>query len=181
LEPPKITFWDIVQTLGAFVAVPVALLYPVGFVALFVQFVNYYFMDLYTAWYAASLVNRMIATEQGVTIFALALVASVLLSAWIASILYVHPKSSTPPVHANTIRANVIAAFTLSGFIRKSRLYAKLIVGISPVLDFSHLRVKGVGYARHRSRPKEVSDAPPTHPDDTGFAPVRATVLQARL
>ena len=48
-------------------------------------------------------------------------------------------------------------------------------------LDFSHLETKGVGYARHRSRLKEVSDAHPTHPDDTGFAPVRATVLQARL
>jgi hypothetical protein len=29
------------------------------------------------------------------------------------------------------------------------------------VLDFSHLRVKGVGYARHRSRPKEVSEMRP--------------------
>ena len=29
---------------------------------------------------------------------------------------------------------------------------------VARVLDFSHLRVKGVGYARHRSRPKEVSE-----------------------
>jgi hypothetical protein len=48
-------------------------------------------------------------------------------------------------------------------------------------LDFSQLGAKGVGYARHRNQPKEVSDAHPTHPDDTGFAPVRATVLQAPL
>src|SRR5215208_4297813 len=48
-------------------------------------------------------------------------------------------------------------------------------------LDFSQLAEKGVGYARHRSSLKEVSDAHPTHPDDTGFAPVRATLLQARL
>ena len=49
------------------------------------------------------------------------------------------------------------------------------------MVDFSHSGTKGVGYARHRSPLKEVSDAHPTHPDDTGFAPVRATVLQARL
>src|SRR5215210_8733865 len=48
-------------------------------------------------------------------------------------------------------------------------------------LDFSQLAEKGVGYARHQSPLKEVSDAHPTHPDDTGFAPVRATVLEARL
>src|SRR5215211_4891708 len=48
-------------------------------------------------------------------------------------------------------------------------------------LDFSHLGEKGVGYARHQSPLKEVSDAPPTHPDDTGFAPVRAPFLRARL
>src|SRR5215212_11520399 len=41
--------------------------------------------------------------------------------------------------------------------------------------------MKGVGYARHQSPLKEVSDAHHTHPDDTGFAPVRATFLHARL
>jgi len=48
-------------------------------------------------------------------------------------------------------------------------------------VDFSHSGTKGVGYARHRSPLKVVSDAHPTHPDDTGFTPVRAIVLQARL
>jgi hypothetical protein len=28
------------------------------------------YMDLYTAWYAASLVNKMVAIEQGVTLLA---------------------------------------------------------------------------------------------------------------
>jgi hypothetical protein len=54
METPRISFLDVVQTLAAFVAAPVALLYPVGFFALFAQFVNYFYMDLYTAWYAAS-------------------------------------------------------------------------------------------------------------------------------
>jgi hypothetical protein len=62
-----------VQTLAAYVAVPVALLYPVGFFASFAQFMNYYFLDFYTAWYTASLVNQMVAIEEGVTILALAL------------------------------------------------------------------------------------------------------------
>jgi hypothetical protein len=70
METQRISFLDVVQTLAAFVALPVALLYPVGFFALFAQFVNYFIMDLYTAWYAASLVNKMVAIEQGVTILA---------------------------------------------------------------------------------------------------------------
>jgi hypothetical protein len=41
----RISFWDIVQLLAAYVAVPVALLYPVGFFALFFQFMNYFFLD----------------------------------------------------------------------------------------------------------------------------------------
>jgi hypothetical protein len=49
-------------------------------------------------------------------------------------------------------------------------------------LDFSHLRVKGVGYARHQSPPKEViSSAYPTHPNHTSSGSIRATVLKARL
>jgi hypothetical protein len=117
-----------VQTLAAFVAVPVTLLYPVGFFALFAQFVNYYFMDLYTAWYAASLVNRMVAVEQGFTIFALALVASVILSAWIASILYAHPKRSVPggSERSRGFLSSAWAAFTLSRFESRGALYAKL-------------------------------------------------------
>src|SRR5215210_535071 len=125
MEAQRNSFLDVVQTLAAFVAGPVALLYPVGFFALFAQFVNYFFFDLYTAWYAASLVNRMIAIEQGFTIFALALVASVILSATIAWIFGTHHMSSTP-----TERANLRAAFTLSGFERRPALCAKLI-GIS--------------------------------------------------
>src|SRR4051794_23355989 len=52
---------------------------------------------------------------------------------------------------------------------------------VSSKLDFSHLRTKGVRYAGHRNPPKEAIDAYPTGHDDTGFDPVRATVLQARL
>jgi hypothetical protein len=42
--------------------------------------------------------------------------------------------------------------------------------------------VKGVGYARHQSPPKEViSSAYPTHPNHTSSGSIRATVLKARL
>jgi hypothetical protein len=71
---------------------------------------NYFFLDFYTAWYAASLVNRMVAIEQGVIILALALVASVVLSARIAKILRTHEKSGVS-----------------SGFERRGALYAKLV------------------------------------------------------
>ena len=75
---------DIVHTLAAYVAIPVALVYPFGFFALFVQFTKYFYLDFYSAWYAASLVNRMVAVGQGVTILVLSLIGSVLLSAKIA-------------------------------------------------------------------------------------------------
>jgi hypothetical protein len=142
MENQRISFFDVVQTLAVFIAVPVALLYPVGFFALFAQFVNYFFLDLYTAWYAASLVNRMVAIEQGVTILALALVAGVILSAIIAGRLLAHDKSivpsgdesrSGPPDELPTVRAKLKAAFTLSGFERRGALYAEL-VGISLVI-----------------------------------------------
>ncbi len=51
----------------------------------------------------------------------------------------------------------------------------------APKLDFSHLRMERVGYARHRTPLKEVIDAHPTHRDDTGFGPLRATVLRTSL
>src|SRR3954465_4601831 len=62
-------------------------------------------------------------------------------------------------------------------FLRLCRSSFRMI----PLLDFSHLRTKGVRYAGHRNPPKEAIDAYPTGHDDTGFDPVRATVLQARL
>ena len=82
------------QTLAAYVAIPVALVYPFGFFALFVQFTHYFNLDFYTAWYAASLVNRIVSIGQGVNILALALVISVLLAAKIAQILLKHEKST---------------------------------------------------------------------------------------
>jgi hypothetical protein len=93
-ESQRRSWTEIVQTLTAYVAVPVALVYPFGFFALFAQVTKYFYLDSYTAWYAASLVNRMVAIGQGVTILALALIGSVLLSALISQILLKHAKRS---------------------------------------------------------------------------------------
>ena len=49
-ESQRTNWTEIAQTLAAYVAVPVALLYPFGFLALFVQFTNYFYLDFYTAW-----------------------------------------------------------------------------------------------------------------------------------
>jgi hypothetical protein len=139
----EIGFWDVAQTLAAFVAVPVALLYPVGFFALFFQFMNYFFLDFYTAWYAASLVNRMVAIEEGVTILALALIASVVLAAFVNRVLSAHDEGRVPGGdELPTVRAKLWAAITLRGFKRRGRLYAKLIV-ISLGIFISYL-----GYSR---------------------------------
>ena len=48
-------------------------------------------------------------------------------------------------------------------------------------LDFSHLRSKGVGYARHQSAQREVIDAYPTSHVDTDLLSVCATIFKARL
>lgn len=119
------------QTLAAYVAIPVALVYPFGFFALFVQFTHYFSLDFYTAWYAASLANRIVAIGQGVNILALALGVSVLLAATIARILFVHPISSESSrvksvlvVGARLTIIGVIGALTLLLYIAFSRIVA---------------------------------------------------------
>ena len=109
---------DIAQTLAAYVAIPVALVYPFGFFALFVQFTHYYLFDFYTAWYAASLVNRMVAMGQGVNILALALVVSVPLAAIIAGILLVDPTSQqTSPVESVLVNGARIMTLMIVGVV----------------------------------------------------------------
>jgi hypothetical protein len=71
---------DVADTLTAYLAIPVILLYPFGFLALFLQFTRYFGLDFYTAWYAASLVNRMVAIGLGATILVAALLGSALLA-----------------------------------------------------------------------------------------------------
>jgi len=93
---PTFSFLNLAQTLGAYLALPVVLLYPFGFVALFAQFTNYFRLDFYTAWYAASLVNRVVILGQGATILAVALVGGVLLSGIVAQILLRHDDSGRP-------------------------------------------------------------------------------------
>jgi hypothetical protein len=48
-KPPSFSFLNLAQTLAAYLALPVVLLYPFGFVALFAQFTNYFRLDFYTA------------------------------------------------------------------------------------------------------------------------------------
>ena len=89
-RPPRINLLGLAQTLAAYLALPVVLLYPFGFVALFAQFVNYFHLDFYTAWYAASLVSRVVVLGQGASILVAALVGSVLLSGIVAQIFLRH-------------------------------------------------------------------------------------------
>lgn len=96
MEDQRASFLETAQTLAAYVAIPVALVYPFGFFALFVQLAKYFFLDFYTAWYAASLVNRMVAIGQGAIVLTLALGASVLLSATVAQIFLNHAEVRGP-------------------------------------------------------------------------------------
>src|SRR3712207_2457403 len=90
MTTPQVSFRDLAQTLAAYLALPVVLLYPFGFVALFAQFTNYFDLDFYTAWYAASLVNRVVVIGQGATILAAALIGSILLSGIVGQFFLQH-------------------------------------------------------------------------------------------
>ena len=107
----RTTLVEAAQTLAAYVAVPVALVYPFGFFALFVQFAKYFFLDLHTAWYAASLTNRVLAIGQGTIILVLALVASVVLSAMFAQVLLNYNLGEG---RSNSRRRGVLCAIGLS-------------------------------------------------------------------
>lgn len=87
MTTPRTNFLQIAQTLAAYVAIPVALVYPFGFVALFLQFMRYFGLESYTSWYAVSLVNRTIVIGQGATILIVALIGSVLLAGMVGHIL----------------------------------------------------------------------------------------------
>jgi hypothetical protein len=88
MTPPRINYLEIAQTFVAYVAIPTALVYPFGFVALFLQFTRYFGFEVYTAWYATSLVNRMVVVGQGAVILAVTLFGSVLLSVMVSQILF---------------------------------------------------------------------------------------------
>jgi len=87
MTTPRTNFLEVAQTLAAYVAIPVALVYPFGFVALFLQFMRYFGFEFYTAWYALSLVNKTIVIGQGATILIVTLIGSVLLAGIIGQIL----------------------------------------------------------------------------------------------
>jgi hypothetical protein len=140
MDPQRRSGWlEIAQTLAAYVAVPVALVYPFGFFALFVQFTKYFYLDFYTAWYAASLVNRMVAIGQGVTILALALGVSVLLSAKIAQILLKHAK--------NTRSSRLRRIFVRRRFVRRHVRGAKLttLLLVTLILYIAYSRILAGG------------------------------------
>jgi hypothetical protein len=140
MDPQRRSGWlEIAQTLAAYVAVPVALVYPFGFFALFVQFTKYFYLDFYTAWYAASLVNRMVAIGQGVTILALALGVSVLLSAKIAQILLKHAK--------NTRSSRLRGIFVRRRFVRRHVRGAKLttLLLVTLILYIAYSRILAGG------------------------------------
>jgi len=128
MTAPRVSFLDIAQTLAAYLALPVLLLYPFGFVALFAQFTNYFRLDFYTAWYAASLVNRVIVLGQGASILAAALIGSVLLSGIVGQMFLWHDDSGAVSrfVHGRRLGAKLAFVFvlTLLLYVLYSRILA---------------------------------------------------------
>lgn len=140
---PRDSFLSLAQTLTAYLALPVVLLYPFGFVALFAQFTNYFRLDFYTAWYAASLVNRVVALGQGVTILAAALIGSVLLSGIVGQIFLRHDDSGASSrrfVRGRQLVSKLVFVFALTLLIyvlysriqAAGRLFGPAILGNKP-------------------------------------------------
>jgi len=128
MTTPRVSFLAIAQTLAGYLALPAVLLYPFGFVALFAQFTHYFGLDFYTAWYAASLVNRGVTLGQGATILAAALIGSVLLSGIVSQTFLWHDSggASRRFVQGRRLGAKLafVFALTLLLYILYSRILA---------------------------------------------------------
>jgi hypothetical protein len=124
----RVNYLDTLQTLAAYVALPAVLLYPFGFLALFVQFTKYFGLDFYTAWYAASLVNRMVVIGQGATILVIALLGSVLLTGKISQILLRHENRTGSSRFISKLslsaKLGLLFAMTLILYVLYSRILA---------------------------------------------------------
>jgi hypothetical protein len=139
---PGTSFLDIAQTVTAYLAIPAVLLYPFGFLALFVQFVRYFDLEFYTAWYAASLVNRTVAIGLGFSILVVTLVGSVLLSGMVSQIFLRHDNGA----HASSLERRGRLGFKLalvsivvlvlyilySRILAAGRVYDRAIFGNKP-------------------------------------------------
>jgi hypothetical protein len=142
MTTPKVSFLDIAQTLAAYLAIPALVVYPFGFAALFLQFMRYFGLDVYTAWYAASLVNRMVVLGLGATILLVALLGSVLLSGKVSQILLRHENRASSHLRVRRRMLSVKVAFVslialilyvlYSRLLAAGRLYGRAIFGREP-------------------------------------------------
>ena len=64
----------------AYIGIPAALLYPVGFVAFVFQIWMFYPFNFSTAWYATSLIPIAVVTGQGVKVLLVPLVTAAVIS-----------------------------------------------------------------------------------------------------
>jgi hypothetical protein len=69
---------EVALTISAYIAIPVALCFPVGLFALWLGFIHYYGFQFSTAWQAAIVVDRNIVVGRGASILLIPLIASVL-------------------------------------------------------------------------------------------------------
>jgi hypothetical protein len=127
MTTPRTNFFAIVQTLAAYVAVPVALVYPFGFVALFLQFMRYFGLEFYTSWYAVSLVHRMVVIGQGATILIVALTGSVLFSGMVGRILLLYDDRTGVErfgPRATVVSLTLVSSIALVLYVLYSRILA---------------------------------------------------------
>lgn len=78
---------EAVQTFTAYLAIPLALFYPVGFFALWLQLQHEYAFRFVTAWYATTLIDRTAILGRGIWILAISLLGGVLFS-WLVGRIF---------------------------------------------------------------------------------------------
>jgi hypothetical protein len=113
-------------------------LYPFGFAALFLQFTRYFGLEFYTAWYAASLVNRMVVIGLGTSILLVTLLGSVLLAGNVGQGLLRKDEAGLSASRRRSVRVARLVIAPLTGFVlyvlysrilAAGRVYGKAIVG----------------------------------------------------
>ena len=79
----------IAQTFAAYFAIPIALFYPIGFLALWIQIYHYApGLRLETAWHGVSLVHRVTIIGQGIQVLLGSLVFSLVFAMLFSNLFY---------------------------------------------------------------------------------------------
>jgi hypothetical protein len=93
-KPTITTLTDIATAFAAYVAIPAALFYPVGFLSRWLQIYYPYDIKIQTAWHATAVIDKLDVVGQGALVLVPPLVLSILLSLLLGNIIYLRKGNS---------------------------------------------------------------------------------------